>query len=341
MKLQDKIEIDYLKRPIVLLHWLLFIMVVFFVFYTVKESRINFITACFTSLILFFIFNIILTILPANIIEKQISYYIIFFFDVIIISLNVYFTQGFDTDLYLTYFLIIFIAGIGQNIAGSILTAVIASVLYGFILFKGNTLTSPIDPALLMRIPFLFVISLVSSFFSEETKKYKKQVEEAKKIRMELKEHIRLTATELLNKNEELKNIDEDLKVRITESEVLIATLKESEEKYRNIFENSDNIIFTLSMDGKITTINKRTKDIIGYSDIDCLGQIFSSFVLEKDLEKFTDTLHSVSVRENKHLKVTLNVKHINGSSASLSINLFPVHYSGEVICIQGIAKQI
>lgn len=339
MRLNDEVETGHLRRPMVLLHWLLFIIVVFFVLYTVKESRISFLAGCLVSLGLFFVFNIILTLLPSRIIESKLSHYLIFFLDITIISLNVYFTHGFDTDLYLTYFLIIFIAGIGQNIRGSILTAVIASVLYGFMIFKGSPGTNLLDPALLMRIPFLFVVALISSFFSEETKKYKAQVDEARKVSRELQEQVRLATAELLNKNDELYNLNEDLKVRITESDILIATLKESEEKYRNIFEYSDDIIFTLSMDGKITTINKKVKDIIGYNDIDCLGKNFVFLILDEDLEKFTSAVSLV--REKKHQKIVIKAKHLNGTSTLININLFPIRYSGEVIGIQGIAKRL
>ena len=105
----------------------------------------------------------------------------------------------------------------------------------------------------------------------------------------------------------------------ITERKQAENALKESEEKFRNIFDNANIIIWGTYADGKIKIFNKEAERVIGYSQEEALGMINMSLhppeereeiiekfkrhkegVLKKDLEL------GIYTKDGKRLKVLL-----------------------------------
>src|SRR3990170_4790859 len=77
----------------------------------------------------------------------------------------------------------------------------------------------------------------------------------------------------MINENKTKKQLIyelEELRQRIAELEI-------SEARYRNIIESARNIIFTFSLDGKITSLNPAFETITGWSRADCIGKNFKS----------------------------------------------------------------
>jgi len=87
-----------------------------------------------------------------------------------LITLGIYFIQGFNTDIYLTYFLVIFMSGIRQNVKGSIFIGLISGLFYFGLLLKEGMKINLLDSGVLLRIPFLFIVALFSSYLSEQVK---------------------------------------------------------------------------------------------------------------------------------------------------------------------------
>ena len=52
----------------------------------------------------------------------------------------------------------------------------------------------------------------------------------------------------------------------LDERERAEAAVKESEERYRELVENANDIVFTLDLEGNVTSINKAVESITGYS---------------------------------------------------------------------------
>jgi K+-sensing histidine kinase KdpD len=114
-----------------------------------------------------------------------------------------------QTDFYLIYFLIIFIASVGQDIRGSIPIAVVASVLYGWLLYRSNPGISIMDSAILIRVPFLFIVSLISIYWSTTMRRQLKSKKELETFARKLEDEVaRITAkeTELLRYSETVIN---------------------------------------------------------------------------------------------------------------------------------------
>ncbi len=62
-----------------------------------------------------------------------------------------------------------------------------------------------------------------------------------------------------------------------------IASLMESEEKYRLLIENSDLLVAKLTPDGIISFVNQKTEKFIGFSPSECIGKRFTDFIHPDD----------------------------------------------------------
>ena len=60
--------------------------------------------------------------------------------------------------------------------------------------------------------------------------------------------------------------------------------LRESEEKYRALVENINEVIYTVDKNGMMTYINPAVKSILGYSPSEIIGKSFTEFIYEEDL---------------------------------------------------------
>lgn len=67
--------------------------------------------------------------------------------------------------------------------------------------------------------------------------------------------------------------------IDITERKCAEAAIKESEQKYRNIVETCQGIIWTVDLQGRITFVNQAVKQMYGYEIHEMIGRHFSEFM--------------------------------------------------------------
>jgi len=74
--------------------------------------------------------------------------------------------RGFDTELYLPYFLIVLVAALTRSLARALAIAVAVSVLYMFLVWREGSAGSLLDSAYLIRLPFFLVIALFTGYLA-------------------------------------------------------------------------------------------------------------------------------------------------------------------------------
>jgi len=69
-------------------------------------------------------------------------------------------------------------------------------------------------------------------------------------------------------------------------------TLRESEERYRNLFENANDAIVTLALDGTITTVNRTLETMLGWSRQELIGQHYGKILTAEFFAWTEERLH-------------------------------------------------
>lgn len=88
--------------------------------------------------------------------------------------------------------------------------------------------------------------------------------------------------------------------------------LKESEERFRALSENSPDIIYTVDSRAVLTYVNPALKETLGYAPEDVLGKPFADIVKKEDVAIFTELFEKV-------MKGAETVKHFHGRLLSRS----------------------
>jgi PAS domain S-box-containing protein len=150
----------------------------------------------------------------------------------------------------------------------------------------------------------------------------------------------------ILRKMKPVFNEDATLKVvvgcgvDITKRVEYEVQLKQSEQKYKDLVNNLQDIIFNLDLEGNFTFLNPAWENITGYKTEDCLGENYSDYFFEIDHNKtkitFKDLLKiSNSFKEKEYeLTTTSGVK-------VLSVYLEAIHADSEIEGYRGTASDI
>jgi two-component system cell cycle sensor histidine kinase/response regulator CckA len=113
---------------------------------------------------------------------------------------------------------------------------------------------------------------------------------------------------------------------------------KESEERYRELFENANDIIFTIDLAGKFTSINKAAEKITGYTLEEALTMNISSVVAPEFLGT---ALQMLSRRDlgDRRTRFELEIVCKDGGRAALEFSPRVLSRDGKPVGIQGIAR--
>ena len=65
----------------------------------------------------------------------------------------------------------------------------------------------------------------------------------------------------------------------LAERERVEDALRESEERYRELVENANDIVFTLDLTGNMTSVNKAVESVTGYSREELVGMNLADFL--------------------------------------------------------------
>jgi PAS domain S-box-containing protein len=126
----------------------------------------------------------------------------------------------------------------------------------------------------------------------------------------------------------------------ITDRKMVERKLRESEERYRSYVMNARDIIFSISFDGIITSLNPIVESITGWLPEEWIGKSFLPLVHEDDLPLILEGFQNI-LNQNPFPAVEMRLLKKSGDYVSVEIKASPQVVEGEVKGMLGIARNI
>ena len=151
--------------------------------------------------------------------------------------------------------------------------------------------------------------------------------------RAELEERVRERTAALASANSELM-------LEIQERKQMEAALREGEQKYRDLFENANDIIYTHDLQGNYTSVNKTCEKIVGYTSAEALSMNVAQIIAPEYFEEATRRL----VQKTTELSASvyeLGIIAKDGHTVILEVNSRLVCEDGKPTGVQGMARDV
>ena len=126
----------------------------------------------------------------------------------------------------------------------------------------------------------------------------------------------------------------------ISEHKLTMEAIKESEERFRGIAEESFDIIFIVDSDGAFSYVSPATKQILGFKPEELIGKHLSNFLTATEIKKLGQVTKQLMQAENIH-GLELKMPNKFGKTIFFEINVNSIIKNGEKIGYQGIARDI
>ena len=126
----------------------------------------------------------------------------------------------------------------------------------------------------------------------------------------------------------------------LAERERAEIALKESEERYRDLVENANDIVYTMDLTGRLTSINKAGELITGYKRTDLLTRNLGEFITPESMETTRSMLERKLLGEER-TNYEMDLQSAKGRALTLEISSKLMLKDGKPAGIQGIARDI
>ncbi len=122
------------------------------------------------------------------------------------------------------------------------------------------------------------------------------------------------------------------------EAETALVTANQFREK---VMENATNAIYTMDMEGRFTTANRRTCEITGYPLEELIGQTWAGMVSEADLpslyEGYVSTVSGLTPITNREIAL----RRKNDETVTIIFSIAPLRREGVIFGVVGAAEDI
>ncbi len=116
--------------------------------------------------------------------------------------------------------------------------------------------------------------------------------------------------------------------------------LKSSEERYRELFENANDVIFLHDLKGKIIAVNRAAEYLTGYSRSEVLGQNFDQLISPEARPLIHDFIRAhLGGSATQHYELPIVSKF--GNRRQLEVSTRILYRRGQPVAIQGIGRDV
>jgi len=116
--------------------------------------------------------------------------------------------------------------------------------------------------------------------------------------------------------------------------------LRQSEEEYRELIENANDIIYTVDLSGRFTSLNRAGERVTGYTRAEALQMNIADVIGASDAERVRQRL-ARNLESERHSNFDLEIFAKDGSGVMMNISSRLIVHDGVVTGIQGIGRDI
>jgi len=126
----------------------------------------------------------------------------------------------------------------------------------------------------------------------------------------------------------------------ITDQRLAESALRESEERYRELFENAKDAIYVHDLTGRYTSVNRAAEKLSGYSRKEIIGKHFSNFIAPSHLRSARENLcRKLDQRPETTYEAEIVSK--TGRRTPVEVSSRLVYENGQPVGVQGTARDI
>ena len=131
-----------------------------------------------------------------------------------------------------------------------------------------------------------------------------------------------------------------ELEERIAERKRAETALRESEERYRELFENAKDAIYVHDLDGTYIKINRAAEELSGYSREEIVGHKFTEFVAEEHLQSVQESF-CAKFEDQDETSYEVDVIAKDGRRVPVEVSSRAIYENGVLVGVQGMARDI
>ena len=140
---------------------------------------------------------------------------------------------------------------------------------------------------------------------------------------------------EMVRRNARIAMIHDETARHSTEE-----ALRASEERFRELFENANDVIFLHDLKGKVIAINRAAEYLTGYSRAEVIGKSFEQLVAPEARHQTQDSIRAhLGGSASQHYELPILSKY--GNRRFLEVSTRIIYRRGHPVAIQGIGRDV